>query len=112
MHIKMCTIVIMMERDGIFEWDTEKAKTNLTKHRVSFVEAKEAFYDPNGIEIYDHLHSKHEHRFTLTGHSSQRLLLVVFKELPGDRVRIISAREPDFDEREDYEKSLIQNLFE
>jgi len=29
-----------------FEWDPEKARRNLKKHRVSFDEAVTAFYDP------------------------------------------------------------------
>jgi uncharacterized protein len=29
-----------------FEWDREKAKKNLRKHKVSFDEAMTVFYDP------------------------------------------------------------------
>ncbi len=100
----------MIEQDGIFEWDSNKAKANLAKHDVNFAEAKEAFLDPNALEIYDRLHAKYEHRFTLTGFTGYRLLFAVFKELPDGRVRIISAREAERDERDDYEKNLLQNF--
>jgi uncharacterized DUF497 family protein len=100
----------MMEREGIFEWDSNKAKSNLAKHDVTFAEAKDAFLDSNALEIYDHLHAKYEHRFTLTGFTGYRLLFVVFKELPAGRVRIISAREAEKDERDDYEKNLLQSF--
>jgi uncharacterized DUF497 family protein len=29
-----------------FEWDEEKARTNVEKHGVTFEEAAEAFFDP------------------------------------------------------------------
>jgi hypothetical protein len=29
----------------IFEWDNEKAKQNLIKHKISFNEAQSLFYD-------------------------------------------------------------------
>ena len=31
-----------------FEWDPQKAKTNLTKHRISFERATTVFRDPKG----------------------------------------------------------------
>ncbi len=30
----------------LFEWDTNKARKNLRKHKVSFEEAMTIFYDP------------------------------------------------------------------
>ena len=35
-----------------FDWDPEKAKSNLTKHGISFEEAQEAFDDADKIEFY------------------------------------------------------------
>ena len=57
-----------------FEWDDQKAIENLAKHRVSFGEATEVFYDPNAIEDYDESHS--------VGLSNRRLLHVVYAEPP------------------------------
>jgi uncharacterized DUF497 family protein len=34
-----------------FEWDDEKAISNLEKHGVSFGEATEVFYDPNALAV-------------------------------------------------------------
>ena len=36
-----------------FEWDTQKAKTNLSKHRISFERATTVFRDPNAISILE-----------------------------------------------------------
>ncbi|MFN3531827.1 MAG: BrnT family toxin [Candidatus Brocadia sp.] len=46
-----------------FEWDREKAKKNLRKHRVSFEEAMTVFYDPLSATIDDPDHSIDEERF-------------------------------------------------
>ena len=45
-----------------FEWDSAKERTNLRKHRVSFVEATTLFYDPLAITIFDPAHSHDEDR--------------------------------------------------
>jgi len=51
----------------VFEWDPEKAETNLRKHRISFQEAVTAFGDPLSVTIRDPDHSVNEQRFILVG---------------------------------------------
>jgi len=36
----------------IFEWDEEKNKVNLAKHKVSFDDAARAYLDPNRMDFY------------------------------------------------------------
>ena len=51
-----------------FEWDINKAELNIENHDVSFDEAKEAFFDDFGLDVYDDSHSDFtEHRFQLLG---------------------------------------------
>ncbi len=88
-----------------FEWDDEKAIRNFEKHGVSFGEATEVFYDPNGLEDYDAEHSEAESRFFIIGMSSRRLLYVIYAERSGDTIRIISARKADQVERRIYERT-------
>jgi len=80
-----------------FEWDEAKNELNKTKHKVSFEEAKTAFYDKNAIVIHDPKHSADEDRFILMGLSSSLKLLVVCHCLRDndDLIRIISARKAD-----------------
>lgn len=80
---------------GNFEWDKSKAAINKRNHGVDFVEAASAFYDPNGILIYDPDHSKSEHRYILLGLSYTLKLLVISHCYRGneERIRLISARE-------------------
>jgi uncharacterized protein len=88
----------------LFEWDPNKAESNLVKHGVSFDEASTAFRDVLSITIDDPLHSEDEDRFVLLGTSSRNRLLVVAHTERGDRIRIISARPATRRERLRYEE--------
>jgi uncharacterized protein len=48
-----------------FEWDANKAGSNLAKHAVSFEEAATLFGDPVSITIPDPVHSQTETRFII-----------------------------------------------
>ena len=89
-----------------FEWDDNKARTNLAKHGVSFGEASTVFADPLSITIADPEHSQAEDRFILLGRSHRRLLLVVVHTERGDRIRLISARRASRNERKQYEEGI------
>lgn len=80
-----------------FDWDPNKAKTNLKKHRVSFGQASAIFLDPRMIAVFDSKHSEYEDRWATIGIDRNGILLVVvhtFQPLDADccRIRIISAR--------------------
>jgi uncharacterized protein len=89
-----------MEAD-YFEWDNAKAAANLTKHGVSFEQARDAFDDPFAIDFIDDREDYGEQRVILFGMVEARLL-VVAHTLRGDKVRIISAREAEPHERRTY----------
>jgi hypothetical protein len=86
-----------------FEWDSEKARKNLTKHGVSFDEAATVFGDPLAITIEDPDHSREEQRFVTTGQSKRQRALIVVHTDRQRRVRIISARGVTARERDQYE---------
>jgi uncharacterized protein len=88
-----------------FEWDENKAKSNLAKHAVSFAEATTVFSDPLSLTIPDPAHSQVEDRFIIIGSSYQRKLLVVVHTERGDNIRIISARRATKRERMNYEEN-------
>jgi uncharacterized protein len=89
-----------------FEWDDDKAKTNLKKHRISFDEASTVFADPLAKIFYDEGHSDEESREILVGHSvANRLLLVSFTERGQELIRIISARIATKNEGKAYEEN-------
>jgi hypothetical protein len=87
-----------------FEWDEEKAKANLKKHRVGFDEATTVFTDPFSITIHDPDHSADEQRYIDIGSSDEgRVLLVVYTER-GSTIRIVSCRKATPSERKLYEE--------
>jgi uncharacterized DUF497 family protein len=88
-----------------FEWDKNKAASNLRKHKVSFDEASTVFDDPLAFIFHDEEHSVLEPREIIIGHSiTQRLLLISFTERTDRVLRIISARLATKKERDDYEE--------
>ena len=89
-----------------FEWDDDKAKFNLKKHKVSFDEASTVFGDPLAKIFIYYKHSSEEIREIIIGHSILvRLVLVSFTERGRDVIRIISARVATRNERKSYEEN-------
>jgi hypothetical protein len=86
-----------------FEWDDDKARKNIKKHKVSFEEAATVFGDFLSITIPDSTHSESEDRWIIIGESNKNRLIVVVHTERGDRIRIISARQATFHERREYE---------
>ncbi len=87
-----------------FEWDPDKAASNLAKHGVAFPEAATVFGDPLAV-TFDHPdHSDDEDRFLTFGHSAEGRLLVVSHTDRGEHTRIISARAATRREKKIYEE--------
>ena len=86
-----------------FEWDSDKAASNLAKHNVSFHEASTVFGDPLSLTFPDPDHSADESRYITIGESTQRRLLIISHTDRVQRIRIISAREITRQERKIYE---------
>lgn len=91
-----------------FVWDPRKAAKNVRKHGVEFAEAATVLGDPLSLTIPDLEHSAGEFRWIDVGRSTaDRLLVVIYTETEtpvGTRVRLISARVADPDERRAYEE--------
>lgn len=77
------------KQDDDFEWDEEKAESNVRKHKVSFDTARLAFGDPNWVD-YDDPHPDEERYKRICMHND-RIYVVMYAER-GTRTRIISAR--------------------
>lgn len=93
----------------IFEWDANKAKYNMRKHKVSFDEAKTIFNDPYLVTYPDEFHSDSEDRYISIGYSTRdRILLAVHTEYQETEetfvIRIISCRKATPSERKYYEE--------
>jgi uncharacterized protein len=84
-----------------FEWDDQKAASNLKKHGVSFDEAVSVFADSLALTFSDTDHFESEDRSRTYGISNKGRLLVVVHTERRNNVRIISARKATR-----YEKSI------
>jgi uncharacterized protein len=87
---------------GDFEWDPDKAATNISKHSVSFEEAAIAMTDPLSQDFADSLQPAN--LVTLAATPVGRILYIVSTERDR-RVRIISARDATRHERRRYEEA-------
>ena len=92
-----------------FEWDLKKARSNRTRHGVSFEEAAAVFQDPRMLTLFDGTHSTHEDRWITLGLSAAGRLLIVNHTFPQKMtdhipVRIISSRKATTRERRQYQE--------
>jgi len=87
---------------GDFEWDDEKAESNLAKHGVSFQEAVLAMKDALSLDFDDLVEP--DNLITLAALADGRILYIV-STVRDDRLRIISAREATSNERRLYEEA-------
>ena len=90
-------------QDIDFQWDEDKAQSNLLKHGITFEEAAQVFFDP--FHQTGDASTDDEQRDFIIGYSlSQRILLVVYVDR-AKRTRIISARRATPHERKSYEEA-------
>lgn len=90
-----------------FEWGSRKARSNLRKHGITFVEAASVFADPLARIFDDPDHSAEDSREIIIGRSGKgKLLLVCFSEPFEEQIRIISARRATKAEQHDYEENV------
>lgn len=95
----------MFDIEG-FEWDSNKAIINLSKHGVSFDEAATVFYDDFALLMSDPDHSFNEERFLLLGLSEKNRTLVVVHCERDQNIRIISARRATLRETKQYQGQI------
>ena len=86
-----------------YQWDPNKAKSNLKKHGVRFADAVSVFEDDNAVTIEDEYES--ENRFITIGRDILWRILVVVYTFRGHIIRIISARKATAREKKIYEET-------
>ena len=95
-----------------FNWDPNKAKVNLKKHRVGFEQASSIFLDPKTITVFDDEHSENENRWATMGIDKNGSLLIVihtFQQIDNNccKIRIISVRKATRREAKQYREENI-----
>lgn len=92
-----------------FEWNSAKAKGNLSKHRISFDRAATVFQDASALSTFDSDHSETEDRWVTLGLDQNGILLVVCHTFvsvgsASAEVRIFSARKATRNEAGQYRR--------
>jgi len=92
-----------------FEWDVNKARTNFSKHKISFESATSVFRDEKAISISDEEHSDDEERWLTIGMDEvTRTLVVIHTYISMDanncNIRLISARKATKNEQQIYKE--------
>lgn len=87
-----------------FEWDDQKAASNLKKHSVTFDEALSVFADEMALTFADTDHFESEERSRTYGLSNKGRVLVLVHTERHNNVRIISARKATRYEKSIYDK--------
>lgn len=91
-----------------FEWDLEKEKINISKHKLNFTDASHVFSDTFQLNLFDEKHSDGEDRWLVIGEIPIMKTVVVVHTFRQSHVynnvmiRIISARKATKKERADY----------
>ena len=87
-----------------FEWDSEKARTNLAKHGVSFEAVREFEWETH-VRTADLRFDYGENRFKALGKISGRVHALILAENNG-RLRLISLRKANSREVRFYEQNV------
>lgn len=111
----LCFQKYIVEEDVLkynLEWDPEKARQNLLKHKVAFERASDVFLDPMAVSIYDEPHSSDEERWLTMGGDKKGVILVVIHTFVMQgrdkrKIRIISARKATKNEVKQYEGETL-----
>ncbi len=89
-----------------YQWDPEKAASNLEKHGVDFADAVGVFEDEWALTIKDEVVEGEQRFATLGTDFLERVLVVVYTHRGGE-IRLISARRATRKERRTYEQKRV-----
>ena len=87
-----------------FQWDKGNSLKNWLKHGVTQGEAEQAFFNAPLLLLEDKKHSEYEDRFLAFGRTDQERCVFIAFTIRENWIRIISARNMNKKERDDYEK--------
>lgn len=96
---------ILSQVEG-FAWDKGNIEKNWERHKASFIECEEVFFNRPLVVAGDEIHSKSEGRYYALGRTNDdRLLFIVFT-IRDNKIRVISARDMNRKERRVYREEI------
>jgi uncharacterized DUF497 family protein len=94
----------MLNKVNGFDWDDANREKNWKKHKVSYLEAEQIFFNQPVYVFKDDKHSENESRWYCLGKTNQARKLFVVFTVRNSKIRVISARDMHKKEREIYAK--------
>ncbi|MEW6516651.1 MAG: BrnT family toxin [candidate division FCPU426 bacterium] len=88
-----------------FEWDQGNFEKNWQKHGVKPIECEQVFFNEPLVVTDDENHSGQEKRYYALGKTDEKRLLFVVFTIRGRKLRVISARNMNRNERKEYRAS-------
>ena len=88
-----------------YEWDEEKNRQNIRKHRIDFFDVPPVFDGPMYVTA-DTRAAYGEDRMVGIGFLNNGVVVVVFVEFSVDTIRLISARKAERHERKELQEAL------
>ena len=88
-----------------FDWDKGNINKNRTKHKVTFSECEQIFFNQPLLVKNAVLHSKTEERFCALGTTDKGRCLFIAFTVRKNLIRVISARDMSCKERRIYESA-------
>ena len=87
-----------------FDWNKANKQKNLVKHKVHYKECEEVFFNKPLIFFQDEKHSLKEKRYGVFGQTNNKRRLTIIFTIRNNKVRVISARDQNKKERQQYEQ--------
>ncbi|WP_102125629.1 BrnT family toxin [Deinococcus planocerae] len=84
-----------------FDWDFANLE-HIARHKVEPEEAEEALRDPAVLETPAHRGPLGQRRYGIIGATEAGRVLVIFYELRGERIRVVTVRAATPEERTRY----------
>jgi len=87
-----------------FDWNKGNKEKNLIKHKVSYYECEQIFFNKPLHTLRDKKHSQKEKRYIAIGKTRIKRQLFIIFTFRNNKIRIISARDLSRKERKIYDK--------
>ncbi|MCH7771039.1 MAG: BrnT family toxin [Bacteroidetes bacterium] len=89
-----------------FEWDENKNKANIKKHKIAFGDAAQIFFN---FRVEKPSFREKENRCITIGEVQKRIITVVYT-IRNENIRIISARKARKNEEKEYRSLQKRNI--
>ena len=117
LHVAICiclqyTLVVLdtLLQPLTFDWDSGNLEKNWSKHQVTSKEAEEVFFQKPIFFYRDQRHSQLEIRLVALGKTKDNRYLFIVFTIRKQRIRVISARPQNRDERSFYEAQSSSSI--